>query len=597
GGAGGLLLLSLSHAFYGMVLGTALLIAVLARPRPTRLLRGRFLRLAGLGLITLASLLYWLIPLLQTRAFAGGWPWGGADRWQGYGIAHVAEVLFTGRLFDQGQLPALTLGLALGIVITIRRWREAGAARMIILSFSFSLLFLIGRRTLGHLVDIQPMNLGLQLFRYIGAVHFFGVALAGIGLAALARFTRHHLGGLAALTLLVALLASPEIAQGIRAHGLFRTISAYDKATARELRAIGAAIDRDADTQDKHQGKHQAQGRVYAHNKVGTGTHFIAALLAANTHQPLGQSYGVGMHDSLGFYYLEYLSPSSRKLLDLYGFRWMLVERGGTFDTRERKAGHAPIATSRKLAVYRRTRRPGLFSVGEASFVLVGDPRPLRPAIQMWLRSRLPAQHRFGIIIPASSAKGHASDIDLRRLAWLHRVGDTSAIARSGPGGRGPWKTTRLPWRNLPGSATGATGAIGTTSTISTTSPPGHLLPEPYAPRGARDPGVASSTHLGLRYNARVAMTRPGLVVLAVSAHPFWHAEVDGHPVTSLHVTPAFVAVRVPRGVHTVRFAFENPTYQKILVLITLAAWMLLLIALGVTGPKSKHTHQDRRDP
>jgi hypothetical protein len=573
-GAGWLLLLCLSHVFYGVVLGTAMLIGLCCRPR-VQLLWQSGKRLVALGAIAAVSLAYWLVPLVQTRAFAGGWPWGGADRWQGYGVARVAEVFFTGRLFDQGQLPAISLGLLIGLAWVFWRWRESSAQlsssrsagtahRMVALSFLVFLAFLIGRRSLGHLVDIQPANLGLQLFRYIGAVHLFGVALAGLGLAAVARYAQRRLGPWPAAIAVFGLLLSPLVSQQVRAHGLFRTIAAYPKANELELRQLGQAIDADA----KGDGLAPAEGpagRVYAHNKVGTGTHFIAGLLAHYTGQPLGQSYGVGMHDSLGFYYLEYIQPADGPLLDLYGFRWMVVAPGHKGVKKLRAAATKPLARSRKLALHRRpasqqtaTRR-GLWRVGQARFTLLGAPRRLRPAIKSWLRSPLPPRASFGLIAArAGELPSWAS-----RLPRLKMLGETNAVQRRGPAG---WKQTRRPW-----------------SGIAAAAPPGRLLPlAPTRPTAARPSA-------GLQYRARVQMSQPGLLVLAVGYHPFWRVEVDGKPLPVSHVTPAFVGVQLPRGEHRVHFSFVNPSYQKLLFLAMIAAWLLILLVLTVTGRRQRH--------
>ncbi|PID38353.1 MAG: hypothetical protein CSB49_06045 [Proteobacteria bacterium] len=582
-GAAWLLALCLSHAFYGLVLGTAMAIGLLCSPQP-RLLWQSGKRLVALGLIVAASLTYWLLPLVQTRDFAGGWPWGGLDRWQGYGVARVAEVLFTGQLFDQGQLPAISLGLLLGLGAIIWRWRERSAKRMLTLSFVVFLAFLIGRRSLGHWVDIQPANLGLQLFRYIGAVHLFGVALAGVGLAALARVVRHRVGPWPAAAAIAALLLSPLCAQQVRAFGLFRTISAYAKANELELRKLGAAIDADAAKTGIKEVEGPA-GRVYAHNKVGTGTHFIAALLAHYTRQPLGQSYGVGMHDSLGFYYLEHLQPTDDVLFELYGFRWVVVERGPkSFPTnpepkrakqlkvgprlaRGRKLKVGPrLARSRKLALHRRRPTPadtgsrrGLWRVAEARFALMGAPRRLRPAVKSWLRSPLPARGGFGVIVPRGREPANA----LAKLPRLRMLGATNAVERRD---RGRWKQTRRLWVGL----------------SPTSEAPGRLLP-------VADPTPGGRPTSGLRYQARVELTRPGLLVLAVGYHPFWQVEVDGERARVQHVTPAFVGVMLPAGAHRVRFSFVNPYYQKTLFLTTVTAWLLALMVLGVTGRQQRH--------
>lgn len=71
--------------------------------------------------------------------------------------------------------------------------------------------------------------------------------------------------------------------------------------------------------------------------------------------------------------------------------------------------------------------------------------------------------------------------------------------------------------------------------------------------------------------HARVTMERSGLVVLKTGFHPQWETRVDGWVRPSTRVTPGFVAVDVPPGIHDVEFRYRAD--QR-------APWLLALSAL-----------------
>jgi uncharacterized membrane protein YfhO len=54
-------------------------------------------------------------------------------------------------------------------------------------------------------------------------------------------------------------------------------------------------------------------------------------------------------------------------------------------------------------------------------------------------------------------------------------------------------------------------------------------------------------------------------LLLKVSFHPFWTADIDGEPTEVDHVAPNLMAVDVPPGRHRVRLRYRNPEYQKAL--------------------------------
>ena len=90
--------------------------------------------------------------------------------------------------------------------------------------------------------------------------------------------------------------------------------------------------------------------------------------------------------------------------------------------------------------------------------------------------------------------------------------------------------------------------------------------------------GTVISEHADLdrgTLTATIDARRPSVVVLSASFDPGWHATVDGRPVATQIVVPALPGVRVPAGVHVVRFTYVGYQYY----------WELFLVAvLSIAG-------------
>jgi hypothetical protein len=520
------LLVWLSHAFYGVAAASAAVVMVLVAPR--RWLRS-LPRLGLVGLLTVASLLFWLIPLAQTAAHAGGWPWEGVDRWDGYGAWRVTRELLAGRLFDEHSVPALSLALGGGLATAAWSWRARPVLRALLVSFALFLFFLIGRRTFGPLVEIQPANRGLQLFRYIGPVHAVGVLLAAVGLAQLARLVgRYHPGPATALAVVAALLVPSVTGLTLTSRAYFHTIRSY-AVTDRDLVAVARAIG-DA----RRQGA--PPGRIYTHTKAGHGTHLVAAALAPFTDQPLGQSYGVSMHDSLGFFYLEHLEPLSSTLRALYNFRYALTRPDTPLAQQQREEGNTPLLRRGTLELWRLRGDHRYFELVDLSLALVGAPREIRPAAVRWLGSSLVASRQFGLVVP------HVDAVPAELAGHVLRGTGDAAEVRQGARWE-PLGTRLVAARARPPSAAGSV--------------------------------LEEQTALN-RYRARVEVHRAATLALKVMHHPFWRVTVDGAPAPLLMVTPSFLAVHLEPGLHVVEFRFHNPLAQKLLLGAALLLWIVL---------------------
>jgi len=494
----------------------------------------------------------------------------------------VAEELLYGQLLDSGRLPVLSLCLAAGIFVAARKWPVTPALRPLLVCFGLFLFFLMGRRTFGHLVDIQPANLGLQLFRYLGPVHIFGVILAGVGLSRgcdllrgrrvsgilerLAHALRSILGGLrirwrcrssvaysryapssllpsgtddspiprstrmhdALVILLVAgLLAGPAMWLMGASRSFFRDLRSHplsEEDLARVSTAVDSAVAAGA-----------RPGRIYSHTRTGHGAHIVAALMGRYSKQPMGQSYGVGMHDSLGSFYLEQLDPLKPSRLALYNFRFVLARPDSEFVQQQTRLGRKPVLQRASIQVYGLPGAHGYFATVDLSFAILGAPRQVRPAALRWLNSTLPEAGRFGMVAPRLEAVPP-------EVAHVLRVRDKQVEERRD----GRWTLLKAWPAQLMSSAT---------------APPGQVIAESSALNS---------------YRARVRMQRRGLLALKVAFHPFWRVEVDGRPARVKMLTPAFLGVMLDRGAHEVVFRFRNPQYQKALFWGAVVAWLVM---------------------
>src|SRR5260370_36300040 len=85
--------------------------------------------------------------------------------------------------------------------------------------------------------------------------------------------------------------------------------------------------------------------------------------------------------------------------------------------------------------------------------------------------------------------------------------------------------------------------------------------PLPMLPRSADSKAVAGSARIQRYATTEIDLEADapdgGFLVLNDVWHPWWRAELDGHPPEILKANVLFRAVRVGPGIHRVRFAFE----------------------------------------
>lgn len=378
----------LSQLVYGYMAALSTLAFVV--PRGARLRKAG--RLAVLLLVAFLVGSYFFVPALRDAEFANHSVWEKPEKWNSLGAQAVLRYLVTGQLFDFGRWPVLTILVAIGLICAV--WRGNEPLRLIAGLFLAWLLLYFGRPTWGRLIDFLPLARDIPLHRLIGAMHLFGLILAGRGLAWVVRsiglFRRwpRALGAAAALLILLA-------------PGVYER-AGYLKRSYGWKSAAQAAIAADPDLQPLlGELRTLTGGRVY----VGLPSRPQEYLRVGGI--PLTAFCLVAGIDTLGFLWIPisyasdvqvWFNPDDETHCQTFGVRYLV------FDDRRVPPKFATLRT--QVGRYR------VYEVEDVSYSGVADvpyaipctKRTVYPVGEAWLRSRLPRWH----IYPALAVAGRA---------------------------------------------------------------------------------------------------------------------------------------------------------------------------------------------
>ena len=95
---------------------------------------------------------------------------------------------------------------------------------------------------------------------------------------------------------------------------------------------------------------------------------------------------------------------------------------------------------------------------------------------------------------------------------------------------------------------------------------------------------IRDFSHTPHKVSMRVSSSKPGILVLHDFNNPDWHAFVDDDETKIVQANFLMRAVAIPKGEHTVTFAYDPPLWGFV---VTLASWALtLLLAAGAVAVK-----------
>ena len=174
-----LALTALSHIIFGYIGFLSMAVWALATPVEGR---ARCLaRAASIAAKAILLLAWFVVPMMLVGGDINRSRWEAAYKFDSYGAPVILRELVSGRLFDFGRLPILTLMIGLGAALATFKIRDSLARRLLVLTAVWLGLF-FGRATWGHLMLLAGIPVDLPLHRLEAAFELFAILLAAWGL-------------------------------------------------------------------------------------------------------------------------------------------------------------------------------------------------------------------------------------------------------------------------------------------------------------------------------------------------------------------------------------------------------------------------------
>ncbi|HVB04660.1 MAG TPA: YfhO family protein [Acidimicrobiales bacterium] len=505
------------HFLTAYLAGLSLVVFVLIRP--TRILR-RAWWAAVVGGAAAALTLYVWLPLEHYSTWNAGNEFQVGTFWNdSFGARTVLGWLVSGRLYDNGRFPVVTILVGVGLVSAIARWRRDEAARAVVGVWLLSLALFFGRPTLGFVIDRLPGNSTLLLHRYVMGVHLAGMLLAGMGAVSI---------GQVALSLWQRLAARRETESGARPRRWWQPVlaaavvigalaPAWSQLLSRDqANAASIAAQRALDTTEGA----QVNSLIATTRSLGGGRIF-GGLLADSWEQTfrVGQIEtciylaDVGV-DAVGFSLRTSALMNDPEAdfqeanladYDAFGIRFLILP-----------AGMAPPVTARRVE---QQGQYVLWSVASHGYVQVVDTE--------------------------GELSANANDLGAQTVGFL----------RSTLAGQGIYPTVAF---------SGSPAAAPTFSSGNPVGSPGSVL----SSVDSLDSGA---------FTATVTANRDAVVLLKASYDPGWQVTVDGVPTATEMIAPAFVGVEVAPGTHLVNFVYHGYPHYNLLFALDLLALLAVL--------------------
>lgn len=502
--------------------------AVLLLPFAAPRTRSRYTTAALIGGASLVTTAWVTVPLIaQGRWAAVNQALGATGLVRGYGARQDLLWLVSGRTFDAGRLPVVTVAVVLGLVwIALDRRRVPQGPGLAAL-FVASLLLSFGPTTWGPLADIVPGHTDLFFRRFLMGVHLSGLYLAGIGVIGAWERLR------------------PLVTRAVPPAWRARDPRLPQKVGWAAAAVLGAVcmlplLDQFA--------SYDAGNSALIHTQASAeaGSADLDAVLARVAADPVGRVYAGapgtwGDQFRLGFVpvykYLE------QRDVDEIGYTLrtaaLLSEPEDHFDE------HDP---------------EDYVLFGIHYLILPTGKAPPVPADLVMVSG--------GYTLWGVPGAGYLSVADaVGTMATNRRTVGTDSVPVLTPGLLGAHQVLRTLWdlHRTP-------AIVVDRSARTTTGNPGVV--------------VAQSTDLVLgRATAGVHLERAAYVVLAASYDPGWRATVDGRPAPTVMIAPALVGVQVGPGTHHVVLTYRGFAWYPLLFALALAGFVAVALVVRRRRP------------
>jgi hypothetical protein len=171
---------ALSHVVFGYAAIVSVAVIALVGPRGDR--SRRIVRAASILIPTFILLAWFVVPMLLASGEANRCRWDDVWKFDSWGARNIFDTLLSGRFFDEGRWPVMTLALAASALFALYRWKRPMPRRLIVLSAVWLAIF-FGRTTWGYFMLALGLPGTFHVSRFESVFELFAVLLTAWALA------------------------------------------------------------------------------------------------------------------------------------------------------------------------------------------------------------------------------------------------------------------------------------------------------------------------------------------------------------------------------------------------------------------------------
>ena len=171
---------ALSHVVFGYAAIVTVAIMALVGPRGAR--SRRVVRAASVLIPTFILLAWFVVPMLLAGGEANRCRWDDVWKFDSWGAQNILSALVSGRFFDEGRLPVMTLAFAASSIFALYNWKRPMPRRLLVLTAVWLAIF-FGRTTWGYFMLALGLPAAFHVSRFESVFELFAVLLTAWALA------------------------------------------------------------------------------------------------------------------------------------------------------------------------------------------------------------------------------------------------------------------------------------------------------------------------------------------------------------------------------------------------------------------------------
>ena len=180
---------ALSHVVFGYAAIVSVAIMALVGPRGGR--SRRVVRAASILIPAFILLAWFVVPMLLASGEANRCRWDDVWKFDSWGANDILSALISGRFFDEGRLPVMTLAFAASSMFALYRWKKPMPRRLLVLTAVWLAIF-FGRTTWGYFMLALGLPANFHVSRFESVFELFAVLLTAWALAKVGRGRMAH---------------------------------------------------------------------------------------------------------------------------------------------------------------------------------------------------------------------------------------------------------------------------------------------------------------------------------------------------------------------------------------------------------------------